>query len=64
MQGIETKSGWRYVLEIPAGYESAVFTSKELYPSRGAAIDAMREKYPPKQYPSAKRSYIADEEAV
>lgn len=62
MPAIETKHGYRYVATIPMGIESAVFTSKLVYPSIGAAIDAMREAYPESDYPDAKREYMADDE--
>lgn len=61
---LKTVSGWRYVVELSMGYDSAVFTSKDLYPSQGAAIDAMRAAYPEDDYPDAKRSVMADDEPV
>ena len=58
---IESGQGYRYVIDIPMGFESATWTSKLLYPSRGAAIDAMRLAYPDDDYPDAKRSTMEDE---
>lgn len=64
MQGIETIKGWRYVVEIPIGVESAVFTSSALYGSQGRAIDAALQAYPADEYPDAKIGTLEDEDVA
>jgi len=61
---IRTRTGWRYVVKIPMGIESAVWVSKDLYPTQGSAIDAMSKAYPESDYPDAKRSIIMDDEPI
>jgi hypothetical protein len=61
---MKKRSGYRYVVDIPMGYETARFVSKNLYPTLGRAIDAVNERYPESEYPDAVRSTLHDEEIV
>ena len=61
---MKTISGYRYVVSIPMGFESAVWTSTELYPTLGHAIDAMLARYPEADYPDATYQTMPDEDIV
>lgn len=61
---IQTKQGWRYVVKIPMGFDTAQWVSKDLFSTQGRAIDAALKAYPQGDYPDATISVMEDDEVV
>jgi hypothetical protein len=59
---MKTISGYRFLIKIPRGFQTETCLSRELYKTKGAAIDAMTELYPPHIYNESDRSIIPDDE--